>query len=170
MADAMIRAIVIMGVSGVGKTTVAEALARHLGWPFSDSDIFHPPANVEKMRSGIPLTDDDRWSWLDRIAVEIDRHRTEDRGLVVACSALKRAYRRILTEGRADVRLVYLQGDRALIMRRLALRKGHYFPANLLDSQFAALEEPLASEDALTVAADKPVDAIVDEIARRLGA
>jgi carbohydrate kinase (thermoresistant glucokinase family) len=165
-----IRAVVVMGVSGVGKTAVAEVLAQRLGWTFSDGDIFHPPANVEKMRSGIPLADDDRWPWLERIAVEIDRHRGAGQGFVVACSALKHAYRRILTEGRPDVRLVYLQGDRELILGRLALRKGHYFPASLLDSQFAALEEPLASEQALTVVVDRPLDTIVDEIVRRLGA
>jgi gluconokinase len=163
------RAIVVMGVSGVGKTTVAEALAKRLGWIFSDADRFHPPGNVEKMRSGTPLTDDDRWPWLRAIAAEIDRHRAADLGFVTACSALKRAYRTILTEGRSDVGLVYLKGSRELIMSRLQLRKDHYFPASLLDSQFATLEEPLASEGAMVVAIDQPVDAIVDEIARRLG-
>lgn len=163
------RAIVVMGVSGVGKTTVAEELAKRLGWIFSDADRFHPQGNVEKMRSGMPLTDDDRWPWLRAVAAEIDRHRALGLGFVTACSALKRAYRTILTEGRPDVGLVYLKGSPELIMSRLQSRKGHYFPANLLDSQFATLEEPLAGERATTIAIDQPVGAIVDEIARRLG-
>jgi carbohydrate kinase (thermoresistant glucokinase family) len=168
MSDAT-RAIVLMGVSGVGKTTVAEALAKRLGWVFSDGDAFHPPGNVAKMRSGTPLTDDDRWPWFRTIAAEIDRHRTAREGFVIACSALKRAYRAILMDGRPDVRLVYLKGDHDLIMSRLQQRKGHYFPASLLDSQFATLEEPLPDERAVIVAIDMPVDAIVDEILRGLG-
>lgn len=162
------RAIVVMGVSGAGKTTVAEQLAKRLGWTFCDGDAFHPPANVAKMRAGTPLTDDDRWPWFRTIAAEIDRHRAAKEGLVVACSALKRAYRAILADGRPGVRLVYLQGSRELIMSRLRLRKDHYFPASLLDSQFAALEEPLASENAVVATIDKPVETIVDEIVRRL--
>jgi carbohydrate kinase (thermoresistant glucokinase family) len=162
------RIIIVMGVSGVGKTTVAEALAKRLGWTFSDGDAFHPPANVEKMRGGTPLTDDDRWPWFRIIAAEIDRHRAEQKGFVIACSALKRAYRAILMEGRPDVRLVYLKGSRELIMSRLQHRKGHYFPANLLDSQFEALEEPDSSERAMTVPIDGPVGKIVDDIAQQL--
>jgi carbohydrate kinase (thermoresistant glucokinase family) len=163
-------AIVVMGVSGVGKTTVAEVLARRLDWAFCDGDRFHPPANIEKMRSGTPLTDDDRWPWLRAVAAEIDRHRAAHRGFVVACSALKRAYRRILMEDRPDVRLVYLHGDRELIMSRLAPRTGHYFPAKLLDSQFATLEKPDASERVITIVVDKDVSAIVDEIIGELKA
>jgi gluconokinase len=163
------RAIVVMGVSGVGKTTVAEQLAARLGWAFCDGDAFHPVRNVEKMRQGIPLIDDDRWPWLQRVAEEIDAYRSADKGFVVACSALKHAYRKILIDQRPDVRLVYLEASRELIMSRLELRKGHYFPANLLDSQFAALEAPHASEQAQVVAVDKSVEAIVDEIVRRLG-
>jgi gluconokinase len=163
------RAIVVMGVSGVGKTTVAEQLAKRLRWTFSDADAFHPPANVEKMRSGTPLTDEDRWPWFRIIASEIDRHRTVAQGYVTACSALKQAYRAILTDGRPDVRVVYLKGSRELIMSRLQQRKGHYFPATLLDSQFATLEEPLTGEHALVVSIDKSVDAIVDEIMHGLG-
>jgi carbohydrate kinase (thermoresistant glucokinase family) len=159
-----------MGVSGVGKTTVAEVLAKRLDWTFCDGDLFHPPANVEKMRSGTPLTDDDRWPWLRAVAAEIDRHRRAHKGFVVACSALKHAYRKILMEDRPDVCLVYLEGDHDLIMSRLAPRKGHYFPAKLLDSQFATLEKPDASECAITVMVDKPVDAVVDEIVRGLRA
>jgi carbohydrate kinase (thermoresistant glucokinase family) len=163
-------AIVVMGVSGVGKTTVAEVVAERLGWTFCDGDLFHPRANVEKMRSGTPLTDEDRWPWLQEVAVEIDRHRRAHKGFVVACSALKRAYRKILMEDRPDVRLVYLQGNHDLIMRRLAHRQGHYFPATLLDSQFATLEEPDASENAITVVVDKDIGGVVDEIVAALKA
>jgi carbohydrate kinase (thermoresistant glucokinase family) len=162
------RVIIVMGVSGVGKTTVAEELAKRLGWTFSDGDAFHPPANVEKMRGGTPLTDDDRWPWFRIIAAEIDRYRAEEKGFVIACSALKRAYRTILMEGRPDVRLVYLKGGRELIMSRLQDRKGHYFPANLLNSQFEALEEPHSSEHALTVPIEGPVASIVDDIMQQL--
>jgi carbohydrate kinase (thermoresistant glucokinase family) len=158
------RAIVVMGVSGVGKTTVAEVLAKRLDWTFCDGDQFHPRANVEKMRSGTPLTDEDRWPWLRAVAAEIDRHRGAHRGFVVACSALKRAYRKILMEDRADVRLVYLEGNHDLIMSRLAHRQGHYFPAKLLDSQFATLEKPDVSERAITVVVDKDIGEVVDEI------
>lgn len=164
-----LHAIVIMGVSGCGKTTVAEELAKRLGWIFSDADRFHPAGNVEKMRSGTALTDDDRRPWLQAIAAEIDQQRTAQKPIVIACSALKRAYRTILIGERADVRLIYLKGSHDLIMQRLAPRKGHYFPATLLDSQFATLEEPDAAEHALVVTIDKDVDAIVDEIVRRLG-
>ena len=164
-----LHAIVIMGVSGCGKTTVAEQLAKRLGWIFSDADQLHPAGNVEKMRSGTPLTDDDRRPWLQAIAAEIDQQRAMQKPIVTACSALKRAYRTILIGQRTDVRLIYLKGSHGLIMSRLAPRKDHYFPASLLDSQFAALEEPDAAEHALVVTIDKDVDAIVDEIERRLG-
>jgi carbohydrate kinase (thermoresistant glucokinase family) len=157
-------AIITMGVSGSGKTTVAEALAKRLGWSFVDGDAFHPPANVEKMRGGTPLTDDDRWPWLKAIAAEIARHRAANDRVVVACSALKRAYRDVLVDGHSDVLIVYMKGSRELIMRRLAPRQGHYFPASLLDSQFAALEEPDARERALTIDIDQDINAIIDEI------
>jgi carbohydrate kinase (thermoresistant glucokinase family) len=168
MPDAL-HAIVIMGVSGCGKTTVAEQLARRLGWVFSDADRLHPAGNVAKMRSGTPLTDDDRRPWLQAVAAEIDRQRTAQEPIVTACSALKRAYRTILIGEQTDVRLIYLKGSHDMIMSRLAPRKDHYFPANLLDSQFATLEEPAAAEHALVVTIDKDVDAIVDEIVHRLG-
>jgi carbohydrate kinase (thermoresistant glucokinase family) len=168
MLDAL-HAIVTVGVSGSGKTTVAEALARRIGWQFCDGDKFHPASNVEKMRSGTPLTDEDRWPWLHAVAAEIARQRAPGEHIVVACSALKRAYRSILVAGNADVRLIYMQGSRDLIKSRLAPRTGHYFPASLLDSQFAALEEPTADEPAIAVDIGQPVEAIVEEIVRRLG-
>ncbi len=134
--------VVVMGVSGSGKTTVASLLAGRLGWEFEDGDDFHPAANVEKMQSGSPLTDEDRWPWLAAIAAWIDKVRAEGRHGVVTCSGLKRAYRDVLVGGRPDVRLVYLKGDRELIGRRMAARHGHFMPTSLLDSQFRTLEEP----------------------------
>jgi carbohydrate kinase (thermoresistant glucokinase family) len=128
--------IVIMGVSGSGKTTIANELARQLGWEFQDADWFHPPANVEKMHSGVPLTDEDRSPWLRAIARWIDETRGAGRHGVVTCSALKRRYRAVLIGDRADVRLVYLKGDASLIARRIATRHEHFMPASLLASQF----------------------------------
>ena len=162
------HAIITVGVSGSGKTTVGEVLAKRLGWSFIDGDAFHPAANVEKMRAGTPLTDDDRWPWLKAIAAEIARRRATKDRVVIACSALKRVYRDVLVGGHSDVLLVHMKGTREQIMSRLAPRQGHYFPAALLDSQFAALEEPDASENALTVIVDRDVDALVDEILRAL--
>ena len=142
----MPTALLVMGVSGSGKSTAGESLAVELGWPFRDADSFHPAANVAKMSAGIPLTDDDRWPWLDAIAAWIDARRATATPGIVSCSALKRSYRRILLDGRPDVRLVYLQGDKPLIAGRMARRTGHFMPPALLDSQFATLEEPTADE------------------------
>jgi len=156
--------LVVMGVSGCGKTTVGILLANRFHAEFADADRFHPPANVEKMRSGIALTDDDRWPWLQAIAAHIDGTRAAGRRAVVACSALKRRYRDILIDVRPDVRLVYLKGDQALIARRIAGRHGHFMPASLLPSQFAALEEPGADENPVTVSVEPPPDEIVAQI------
>jgi carbohydrate kinase (thermoresistant glucokinase family) len=156
--------LVIMGVSGSGKSTIAELLARELGWPFRDADEFHPRANVEKMKSGVPLTDADRWPWLHAIAAFIDETRARGEHAIVTCSALKRAYRRIIIGERRDVRLVYLKGDQALIASRLASRHGHFMPPALLQSQFDALEEPGADERPITV----PIDPRAEEIASRI--
>ncbi len=162
-------ALVVMGVSGSGKTTIGEKLAQRLGWSYEDGDKFHPLSNVAKMSAGQPLTDEDRWPWLQAIANEIDRV-CEARGhAVIACSALKRAYRDILAHGRKDVRVIYLQGTQDLIAGRLALRKGHFMPPGLLASQFKALEPPDASENPVTVSIDAPVETIVDDIVRQLG-
>ena len=143
--------LVVMGVAGSGKTTVAGKLAATLGWPLLEGDGFHPPANVAKMAAGTPLTDDDRWPWLRAIAAAIDAHRARGGSAVVACSALKRAYRDILIGGRPDARLVYLKGSRTLIAERLRGRHGHFMPAALLDSQFATLEEPGPDEHPIIV-------------------
>jgi gluconokinase len=157
--------LIVMGVSGSGKTTIAMALAKHLGWPFKDGDELHSAANVAKMRSGHPLDDSDRWPWLESIAGWIDRWRAANRSGVITCSALKRSYRAFLTKGRPEVRIVYLHGDMALIATRLAARSGHFMPSNLLASQFAALEEPEPDEHAVRVEVDQSVRDIVATIA-----
>jgi carbohydrate kinase (thermoresistant glucokinase family) len=162
--------IVVMGVSGSGKTTIAEALARRLGCEFAEGDAFHPEANVAKMRAGVPLEDADRAPWLDAIAQWIGRRRAEGQRCVVACSALKRAYRERLAAGRDDVRFVYLQGEYGLIAGRLAQRRGHYMPPTLLRSQFDALEEPGDEENPLVIPIDAAPADLVETIARRLGA
>jgi carbohydrate kinase (thermoresistant glucokinase family) len=160
--------LVMMGVSGSGKTTIAAGVAERLGWTLLEGDSFHPPANVAKMAAGHPLTDEDRWPWLHAIAAAIDEKRAAGASAVVACSALKHAYREILVGDRPDVLLVYLQGSRALIGQRIAARKGHYMPASLLDSQFATLEEPAPDEHALIVSVDAAPDAIVEEVLRQV--
>lgn len=162
-------ALVVMGVSGCGKSTIASMLAQELGWTFRDGDSFHPPANVEKMHSGVPLTDDDRWPWLRSIAAWIDERRRSKEPAIVACSALRRAYRDILVGARRDVRLVYLKGDISLIADRLAARQGHFMPAGLLRSQFETLEEPRADERPIVVSIELPPDALVAEIIRQIG-
>ena len=161
--------IVLMGVSGSGKSTTGAALSRKLGWPFRDADSFHPPANVEKMSRGTPLTDEDRWPWLAAIAQWIDeRCEAGERG-IVSCSALKRAYRSRIIGPRSSVRLVYLKGDIEVIGQRLRARKGHFMPASLLESQFAVLEEPRADERALAVSIAMSPRRVVDTIIERLG-
>lgn len=159
---------VVMGVSGSGKTTVAEGISRRMGWVLLEGDAFHPPANVEKMRLGHALTDEDRWPWLRAIAAEIDAIRADGGSAVVACSALKRAYRDILIGDRPDVVLVYLRGDRDLIAARMAARKGHFMPLALLDSQFATLEEPGPDEHPIIVSIEPPPEVIIDEVVRQL--
>ncbi len=158
-----------MGVSGSGKSTIATALAERLGWTSEDGDKFHPASNVAKMRSGHPLTDEDRWPWLEAIADEIGRVCEAGGHVVIACSALKRAYRDVLVRDRADVRFVFLDGSQALIADRLAKRKGHFMPAGLLDSQFRTLEPPAADERPITVSIDAPVETIVTNIVAQLG-
>lgn len=143
--------VVVMGVAGAGKTTVGRRLAELLAQPFHEGDVFHPPANVAKMSGGTPLDDADRLPWLNAIAAAIDRARDEGQGMVVACSALKRMYRDILIGPRADVRLAYLRGSRALIEARMAARRDHFMPPALLPSQFATLEEPGPAENPIVV-------------------
>ena len=161
-------ALIVMGVSGSGKSTVAAALADRLGWPLVEADAFHSAANVAKMSAGTPLTDDDRWPWLDGLAARIAAARAAKAPCVLACSALRRAYRERLAAGFRDVQLVYLDGSHETIARRMATRSGHYMPAALLASQFATLEPPAPEEGAIVVDVDQPVGAIVDQVMRRL--
>lgn len=136
--------VVVMGVSGAGKSTIGPLLAAALGMAFADADAFHSAANIAKMSAGTPLTDEDRWPWIDAIGARMASNAAEGRPLVVACSALKRAYRDRLRTAVPGLRFVYLEGSKALIGERLEARNGHFMPAGLLDSQFAALEDPTA--------------------------
>jgi carbohydrate kinase (thermoresistant glucokinase family) len=160
--------LVVMGVSGSGKTTIARGVAEARGWTLLEGDAFHPASNVAKMRSGTPLTDEDRWPWLRAIADAIDACRARGESAVVACSALKRAYRAVLIGDRPDVVLVYLRGSQTLIGERLRVRKGHFMPPGLLDSQFATLEEPGAEEAPVIADIGGTPDAIISDIEQKL--
>ena len=142
--------VIICGVSGAGKTTVGELLARELGWHFYEADDFHSTANIEKMRRGVPLTDEDRWPWLENLRELIERSLAAGEDAVLACSALKEIYRRFLRVN-DDVKLVFLRGDYALIARQLGHRRGHFMNPELLRSQFADLEEPQPAEGAVVI-------------------
>jgi gluconokinase len=165
--EATIRApavVVVMGVSGSGKSTIGTLLAHRLRWEFEDGDWFHPASNVEKMHAGTPLTDEDRWPWLSAIAAWIDETRGSGTHGVIACSTLKRRYRDVLIGNRKDVRLVYLKGEEALIARRIATRHEHFMPPSLLHSQFAALEEPGPDENPIVVSIEPPPREIVARV------
>ena len=159
--------VIIFGVSGTGKTTLGKLLARELGWAFYEADHFHSPANVEKMHAGIPLTDEDRWPWLESLRELIKRLDAKE-DAVLACSALKHAYRRFLRVN-DQVKFVYLRGDYALIANQLRKRKGHFMNPELLKSQFADLEEPQAAESILTVDLGRTPRELVQEITTKLG-
>jgi gluconokinase len=158
--------ILIMGVSGSGKTTIGQHLAATLHWQFKDADDFHPAENIEKMRQGMPLTDNDRTPWLLALQHAIRSWIQTNSNVILACSALKSSYRQILYQPSDPVRLVYLKGPFELIQQRLNQRHGHYMKADLLESQFKALEEP---ENALIVKIDQPPIAIVEQIKDGLG-
>ena len=160
-AERPAQIIVIMGVAGAGKTTIGELLAARLGWTYHDADAFHPPANVAKMRDGTPLTDEDRAPWLTRLNELAKSASGAGRSIIIGCSALKARYRERLAVGVEAMRFVYLKGPQTLIARRMAARRGHFMPAGLLDSQFAALEEPA---DAIVVSIERTPDEIVEEI------
>ncbi|HET7586702.1 MAG TPA: gluconokinase [Gammaproteobacteria bacterium] len=162
------RVIVLMGVSGSGKTTVGAMLAGRLGCEFADADDFHSAANIEKMHRGLPLDDADRLPWLEAIAAQIDAWHADGQCGVVTCSALKRSYRDVIIGDRADVQLVYLRGEQELITRRMIARQGHFMPVDLLASQFAVLEEPAPEERAITVSIGMPPAAIVSQIVEEL--
>ena len=170
MADPGPSVLILMGVSGAGKSTIGTMLSERLGWPFEDADNFHPPTNIAKMSAGTPLTDEDRWPWLHAIAEWIERTRLSGGHGIVGCSALKRRYRDVLVgNAGADVRLVHLRGDEALIAARQAARPGHFMPQSLVRSQFEALEEPDADERVLVVSVEIPPAEIVETIIAELG-
>jgi gluconokinase len=155
--------ILIMGVSGSGKTTLGSLLSERIGARFGDADAFHPAANVEKMSNGTPLTDDDRWPWLDGIAATISRWTADGTDVVFACSALKRIYRDRLRGGRTDLKLIHLTGDEDLIASRMEARTGHFMPAGLLRSQLATLEPPGPDERAITLDINLPPNILLEE-------
>lgn len=158
-------ALIVMGVSGSGKTTVGELVAERLGWKFYDADDFHPRANVEKMASGRPLNDNDRRPWLLRLQRLISEHINNDEPMVLACSALKQSYRHLLKEGNEATAVVYLKGSFDLIFERMNDREDHYMKADMLKSQFDALEEPT---DALVVDIDQTPEAIAGQVVRQV--
>jgi gluconokinase len=155
-------AIIIMGVSGSGKSTIGALLAERLGWPFADADGFHPPGNVAKMAAGTPLTDADRWPWLDAIAAHIGAARQAGRPVVVACSALRRAYRDRLRAGHGDLIFLHLSGAPEVIAARQAARQGHFMPPSLMASQFATLEDTGDEADAVALSVADTPQAVVD--------
>lgn len=163
-------AIVVMGVSGAGKSTIASRLAERLHRPLIEGDSLHPPQNIEKMSRGTPLVDEDRMPWLRAIAARIDDARQTGQPIIVTCSALKRVYRATLTNGHSDVCFVYLRGTKDLIAKRLAARIDHFMPPSLLDSQFAALQEPAADEPTIAVPIDAAPEEIVDAILKNFAA
>ena len=157
-----------MGVAGCGKSTIGAAFASALDVPFVEGDDFHPAENVRRMALGIPLTDDDRAQWLRALAARLREAKDAGTGLVMSCSALKRAYRDVLRAAAPDVEFVFLKGERSLVAKRLAGRRGHFMPPSLLDSQFATLEDPTPDESALVCDIRKPPDDIVAALVERV--
>ncbi|MBE9096444.1 gluconokinase [Tychonema sp. LEGE 07203] len=153
--------VIVMGVSGSGKTTVGKLLAQSLNWDFSDADDFHPAANIEKMSLGIPLEDADRIPWLLQLQSEIDTWLLENKNVVLACSALKASYREMLCRDQQRIKIVYLKASIELLTARLKTRENHYMKADLLSSQLGTLEKP---EDAIVVDASQPLEAIIPQI------
>jgi gluconokinase len=161
--------VLVAGVAGSGKTTIGKLLARQLGWEFEDGDDLHPAANIAKMRAGVPLTDEDRRPWLLAVAAWMDQRIAAGRSGVIACSALKRSYRHLLSAGRPAMRIVFLQVSRDVLAARLATRPGHFFRPQLLDSQLADAEDPLPAEHGIVVTAESAPADVTAEIIRRLG-
>ncbi|HYD43117.1 MAG TPA: gluconokinase [Anaeromyxobacter sp.] len=161
--------LIVIGVAGSGKTTIALELAQRLGCPFADADDFHPTTNVAKMSAGIPLTDEDRWPWLDAIAAWIRARAAAGETAVVTCSALKRAYREILRAASPETRFVHLTGPRELLAARIGGRRGHFMGASMLDSQLAILEPLAADEPGITVDVSPAPPEIVSTIVEKIG-
>ncbi|MBM3546231.1 MAG: gluconokinase [Alphaproteobacteria bacterium] len=155
-----------MGVSGSGKTTIGKGFAKAVGWSFEEGDRWHPPANVEKMRAGTPLNDEDRWPWLDALSKAIGEWIATDRPTVLACSALKQVYRDRLSGGRPEVVFAYLKGTSELVGDRVSRRRHEYMPPTLLPSQFATLEEPI---DAIPLDIGKSPPRLIEQLRRALG-
>lgn len=161
--------VVVMGVAGSGKTTIAKLLAKRLAWPYAEGDDFHPPANVEKMEAGTPLTDEDRWPWLQAIVAWMSAQAADGRSTIVTCSALRRIYRDALVQATGAVRFAHLAGERELVGERIGFRRGHFMPPTLLDSQYETLEDLEADEDGLAVDVGDPPEQITDNIINGLG-
>ena len=161
--------IVVMGVSGSGKSTVAAELVSRLGWDFAEGDEFHPPENVEKMRAGIPLDDDDRWPWLRRLADWIGEHERAGTSAVVTCSALKRAYRDLLCDGHPSVWFAHVSADPEMIRDRVEHRQGHYMPPSLLSSQLATLEPLQPDEPGAVISGVDPAADVAEHVLSALG-
>jgi gluconokinase len=161
--------LVLMGVSGCGKTTVARILAGELGWSFEEGDALHPPSNIDKMKAGHPLTDADRQRWLASVADWVERRLDSGENGLITCSALKRSYRDVINRRGSGVVFVFLAGSKATIAPRLLARQGHFMPASLLDSQFADLEDPEPDEPHIRVDIGPPADAIANGILQELG-
>jgi gluconokinase len=159
--------VIVFGVSGAGKTTIGKLLAKRLGWRFLEADDFHPRGNIEKMRDGLPLTDGDRWPWLKLLREQIERSLAANENAVLACSALKRRYRERLRVS-DNVKFVLLRGDYALVEKQLHSRRGHFMNLDLLQSQFADLEEPESDEDAVTIELGRTPEELVEEIKTKL--
>lgn len=161
--------VVVMGVSGSGKTTVAKRLAKELAWPYAEGDDFHPDANVHKMAAGTPLTDGDRWPWLRAVAAWMSAQAADGRSTIVTCSALRRVYRDVLREANGSVRFVHLTGDIELVGERVGYRRGHFMPASLLESQYETLEELEDDEDGVAVDVGGAPEEIVKDVISGLG-
>ena len=160
--------VILFGVSGAGKTTLGEMLARQLDWKFCEADDFHSKANIDKMHAGVPLTDEDRWPWLQSLRELIEQSLAENRNAVLACSALKESYRQVLRVSE-DVRFVYLRGSYEIVANQIRNRHGHFMNPDLLRSQFATLEEPKPEEQAIVIELGRSAGELVREIKEKLG-
>jgi carbohydrate kinase (thermoresistant glucokinase family) len=161
--------ILLMGVSGSGKSTIGQLLAQHTGWPYEDADLLHSPASVAKMHAGLPLTDADRWPWLRRVAAWISERHAAGGGGIMGCSALKRSYRDVLRLADRELRLVYLQGDATVLANRLKTRSDHFFPPVLLAAQLTVLEEPTPDEHPMIVPIGQSAEHTANAILAALG-